>query len=63
MKEYRNRIADMMLHQKLESSGAVVSRLLKRCPKGTVTGIDYSPVSVKKSTEVNAAIGFLPTDS
>ena len=35
--------------------GANVARLLKRCPKGTVTGIDYSPVSVKKSTEVNAA--------
>ena len=53
----------MMLHQKLESSGAVVARLLKRCPKGTATGIDYSPVSVKKGTEVNAAIGFLPTGS
>ncbi|MCR5822551.1 MAG: class I SAM-dependent methyltransferase [Bacteroidales bacterium] len=35
--------------------GANVARLLNRCPKGTVTGIDYSPVSVKKSTEVNAA--------
>ena len=35
--------------------GANVARLLKRCPKGTVTGIDYSPVSVKKSSEVNAA--------
>lgn len=35
--------------------GANVARLLKRCPQGTVTGIDYSPVSVKKSTEVNAA--------
>ena len=35
--------------------GANVARLLKRSPKGTVTGIDYSPVSVKKSTEVNAA--------
>ncbi len=35
--------------------GANVARLLKRCPNGTVTGIDYSPVSVKKSTEVNAA--------
>ena len=35
--------------------GANVARLLKRCPKGTVTGIDYSPVSVKKSTKVNAA--------
>ena len=35
--------------------GANVARLLKRCPKGTVTGIDYSPVSVKKSTEVNAS--------
>ncbi len=35
--------------------GANVARLLTRCPKGMVTGIDYSPVSVKKSTEVNAA--------
>ena len=34
--------------------GANVARLLKRCPKGTVTGIDYSPVSVKKSQQVNA---------
>ena len=35
--------------------GANIARLLQRCPKGTVTGIDHSPVSVKKSTEVNAA--------
>ena len=35
--------------------GANMARLLQRCPKGTVTGIDHSPVSVKKSTEVNAA--------
>ena len=35
--------------------GANVARLLKRSPKGTVKGIDYSPVSVKKTTEVNAA--------
>lgn len=35
--------------------GANVARLLNRSPRGTVTGIDYSPVSVKKSTEVNAA--------
>ncbi|MBR1835430.1 MAG: methyltransferase domain-containing protein [Bacteroidales bacterium] len=35
--------------------GANISRLLKRCPQGEVTGIDYSPVSVKKSREVNAA--------
>ena len=35
--------------------GANIARLLGRCPKGTVTGIDYSPVSVKKSREVNAA--------
>lgn len=35
--------------------GGNLARLLNRCPKGTVTGIDYSPVSVKKSTEVNAA--------
>ncbi len=35
--------------------GANIARLLQRCPKGTVTGIDHSSVSVKKSTEVNAA--------
>ena len=34
--------------------GANIARLLSRCTKGTVTGIDYSPVSVKKSREVNA---------
>ena len=38
--------------------GANIARLLQRCPKSTVTGIDYSPVSVKKSRQVNsAAIG------
>lgn len=35
--------------------GANIARLLQRCPKGTVTGIDHSPVSVKKSSEVNAS--------
>lgn len=34
--------------------GGNIARLLCRCPKGTVTGIDHSPVSVKKSREVNA---------
>ena len=34
--------------------GANIARLLRRAPKGRVTGIDYSPVSVKKSREVNA---------
>lgn len=34
--------------------GANIARLLSRAPKGRVTGIDYSPVSVKKSREVNA---------
>ena len=34
--------------------GANIARLLSRAPKGTVTGIDYSSVSVKKSREVNA---------
>ena len=34
--------------------GANVARMLERCPQGTVKGIDYSPVSVKKSCEVNA---------
>ena len=35
--------------------GANVARLLKMAPKGRVQGIDYSPVSVKKSKSVNAA--------
>lgn len=34
--------------------GANIARLLKLCPGGTVKGIDYSPVSVRKSSEVNA---------
>ena len=34
--------------------GANIARLLRYAPKGRVTGIDYSPVSVKKSREVNA---------
>ena len=34
--------------------GANIARMLRRAPKGRVTGIDYSPVSVKKSREVNA---------
>lgn len=33
--------------------GANIARLLHRAPKGRVTGIDHSPVSVKKSREVN----------
>ena len=35
--------------------GANIKRLLKLCPKGTVWGIDYSPVSVEKSKRVNEA--------
>ena len=34
--------------------GANVARLLALAPKGMVQGIDYSPVSVKKSQEMNA---------
>ena len=34
--------------------GANVARLLELAPKGRVEGIDYSPVSVKKSKAVNA---------
>ena len=34
--------------------GANIARLLRRAPQGKVTGIDYSPVSVNKSREVNA---------
>ena len=33
--------------------GANIARLLKRCPGGTVKGVDYSVVSVEKSREVN----------
>ena len=35
--------------------GANLKRLLKKCPKGLVFGIDYSLVSVKKAEKVNAA--------
>ena len=35
--------------------GSNIKRLLKLCPKGTVWGIDYSPVSVEKSKRVNEA--------
>lgn len=34
--------------------GANIARLLKRCPRGKVTGVDYSSVSVNKSAKVNA---------
>ncbi len=34
--------------------GANIARLLQRTLQGTVTGIDFSPVSVRKSTKVNA---------
>ncbi len=34
--------------------GANVAQLLKRCPDGSVTGVDYSEVSVEKSKKVNA---------
>ncbi len=34
--------------------GANLRKLLKRCPNGTVTGIDYSYVSVEKSRKLNA---------
>lgn len=33
--------------------GANLCKLLKRCPNGTVTGIDYSSVSVEKSKKLN----------
>ncbi|MEI3406129.1 MAG: class I SAM-dependent methyltransferase [Christensenellales bacterium] len=29
--------------------GANIKRMLKKCPRGIVKGIDYSPVSVEKS--------------
>ena len=34
--------------------GANIARLLQRTQQGSVTGIDFSPVSVRKSTRVNA---------
>ena len=34
--------------------GANLRKLLKHCPNGTVTGIDYSSVSVEKSKKLNA---------
>ena len=34
--------------------GANIARLLQRAPKGLVQGVDYSPVSVTKSSKVNA---------
>ena len=34
--------------------GANIKKLLTKCPKGTVKGIDYSEVSLEKSRKVNA---------
>lgn len=34
--------------------GANIKKLLKMCPDGTVSGLDYSPVSVEKARGVNA---------
>lgn len=34
--------------------GANIARLLQHAPKGMVQGMDYSPVSVEKSSKVNA---------
>ena len=33
--------------------GANIQKLLKKCPQGVVKGIDYSPVSVTKTRELN----------
>ena len=35
--------------------GANIKRLLRKCPQGSVSGIDYSSVSVEKSKKVNKA--------
>ena len=35
--------------------GANIKRMLKKCPQGIVKGIDYSPVSVDTSRDVNQA--------
>ena len=35
--------------------GANIRKLLAKCPKGIVKGIDYSEISVEKSRKVNAA--------
>ena len=34
--------------------GANIKKMLKKCPKGIVKGVDYSPVSVEKAKRVNA---------
>ena len=34
--------------------GANIKKMLRRCPKGIVKGVDYSPVSVEKAKKVNA---------
>ena len=34
--------------------GANIKKLLEKCPRGTVKGIDYSEISVEKSRKVNA---------
>lgn len=34
--------------------GANIKKLLEKCPRGTVKGIDYSEISVEKSQKVNA---------
>ena len=33
--------------------GANIKKLLKKCPRGIVKGIDYSPISVEKSKKIN----------
>ncbi|MEI3058177.1 MAG: class I SAM-dependent methyltransferase [Eubacteriales bacterium] len=33
--------------------GANIAKLLKKCPNGRVSGVDYSDISVKKSLDVN----------
>ena len=35
--------------------GANIKRLLQKCPKGIVKGIDYSPVSVERARSLNRA--------
>ncbi len=51
----------MMVNGMNGGGGANIARLLQRAPKGVVQGIDYSSVSVAKSSKVNAYGGRIST--
>lgn len=46
--EERDRILDIGC-----GGGRTLARMAKRCPTGTLTGVDYSPVSVESTTNYN----------